>query len=368
MLNPRLFQLLQRRFGDVKVQAADQPMISRHKFDPTQSLTEVRQSLHVDHSGEEYIVKCPFCRDWKHRLYINHRWGTVDPITGSRNLWLAHCWNEECLSDYDNQIALYDQVMEYTNIGPIELAPVAKSNDSIAVHKTKKYSQPGVVWLLDDMKRRTPRHDAIKYVEDRLWDPVYLAEQYEIGYCVETAYFSEVKGRLVAPVYMHGKPVGWQARYLGEVEKGIQKWWNCPGFSKSSALYNHDRMAQCQTKVIVEGPADVWNFGPQATGLFGKTMSVQQQKLFCDTFREGDVAVILLDAEMDEKSKARGEVHHIEKLHQQLITEPRLGRRVIRVYLPHGSDPDELDREYMRELIKYEGRRNNLPITFTKPK
>jgi hypothetical protein len=71
---------------------------------------------------------------------------------------------------------------------------------------------------------------------------------------------------------------------------------------------------------------------------------------------------------MDEKSKARGEVHHIEKLHQQLITEPRLGRRVIRVYLPHGSDPDELDREYMRELIKYEGRRNNLPITFTKPK
>jgi len=369
MLNPKLFRLLERRFGpgNVKVQAEDQDMVSRYKLDPTQSLLEARQSLHIDHSGEEYMVKCPFCRDWKHRLYINHRWGTYDSVSGSRNLWLAHCWNNECLTKYDNQVSLYDQVMVYTNIGPMDYqAPVVRSDGNLAIRKPRKYVVPGALWQLADMKRRSPHHSTIKYVEDRLWDPVYLSKQYGVSHCVDS-FLHEVRGRIVAPVQLKGKDIGWQARYVGEAPKGTMKWYTCPGFSCGRALYNYDKMAGCQTKVIVEGPADVWNFGPQAAGLFNKNMTSDQRKLLAECFRPDDVVVILLDPTQDDKAKARRDQHHIEKLYDTLIAEPKFCKRVIRVYLPHGCDPDELDREYMRELIKHEGRRHNLPITFTKP-
>lgn len=369
MLNPQLFKLLERRFGagNVKVQSENQEMVCSYKIDPTRSTSDLRSKLEVETSGEEYHVRCPFCQDWKPRLYINHRWGMFDETSRSKNLWLAHCWNEECLSQYGNQVALYDQVFEYLQIGQTTINfNTVRPDRNIAVRQPKKIELPGPMWPLDHMKRRRSTHEAIIYVEDRLWDPVYLAQQYEVGLCLDS-FYEQARNRIVAPVRLNGVLVGWQARYVGDAPEGVAKWWTCPGFSCGSALYNHDRMATCQTKVIVEGPADVWNFGPQAAGLFGKQMSKPQKKLLTDCFRPGDVAVILLDPEQDAKSQARGEQHHIEKLYNDLLQEPKLNRRVIRVYLPHGCDPDELDREYMRLLIKEEAKKNKLTVTFSKP-
>lgn len=369
MLNPALFNRLQRRFGkgNVRVQAENIAMLYHYATDV---VADTKQ-LKVDYHGEEYQVRCPFCWDWKHRLCINHMWGIYDPVTGSDNLWLAHCWNENCLSNkkYGNRRELYNQLYEYINIGLTDMTHETMRTRSVSAiqYKPRPMELPGAVWPLDDMKRRRPNHKAIDYVEDRLWDATYLGQQYNVSYCLDS-YYDDAKNRIIAPAYLHGKLVGWQARYVGEAPKDTAKWWTCPGFRCGSTLYNYDRMSKCQTKVIVEGPADVWNFGPQAAGLFNKVMTPDQRKLLADCFEPEDVIVVLLDPEMDSKAKARGDQHHIEKLCNELMAEPKFRKRVMKVYLPHCSDPDELDKEYMRLLIKEEAKRNNLPVTFTKPK
>jgi hypothetical protein len=370
MLNPELFKRLEHRFGKghVKVNAENRPMVSSYRVDPYGEGMTSR--LEIEYPGEEYHVRCPFCRDCKQRLYINHRWGVRDPVSGSDNLWLVHCWNEECFSNHNtgNRREMYNQLWEYILIGRVTHDTIlTRSAANKALYKPRAMELPGAVWPLDDMKRRKSSHKAIQYVEDRLWDPVYLGRNYGVGYCLDS-YYEDAKNRIIAPAYLHGKLVGWQARYVGDAPKGVAKWWTCPGFSCGSTFYNYDRMAQCQTKVIVEGPADVWNFGPQAAGLFNKNMTLDQRRLLEQCFRPDDVIVVLLDPEMDSKAKQRGDTHHIEKVWNMLITEPRFRRRVLKVYLPHGSDPDELDKEYMRLLIKEEARRNNLPVTFSRPK
>jgi hypothetical protein len=273
------------------------------------------------------------------------------------------------LAVYSNQLELYNQVVEYCQIGP-RLEPrvvETRTSDTVAKRKPKPLALPGPVITLDVMKEKTPRHRALQYVEDRLWDPVKLGKLHRVSYCVD-AYYSMAADRLIAPVFLHGKQIGWQARYLGDPPKGVAKWWTCPGMPIGSCLYNYDNMTKCQTKVIVEGPADVWSFGPQAAALFTKTMSKEQRRLLVDCVRPEDTVVILLDPAQDDKSKARGELHHIEKLYNQLQKEPKLSGKVLKVYLPDGCDPDELDRSYMRRLIKYHANKQGLHVSFGKPK
>lgn len=370
MINPELFHLLERRFGvgNVNIQAENREMSSTYTIDASQDLSDLRYKLAITSPGEEYYVRCPFCHDWKPRLYINHRWGKYDAHTRSKNLWLAHCWNEECLSSYDNQRSLYEQVVEYSNIGSVSkyATTVLRPQTTLKVRPPRKLEMPGAMWPLDDMVVRSPRHAAIAYVESRLWDAAYLGRIYGVQYCVES-HLTQAVRRIVAPIHMQGEFKGWQARYVGDPPEGVAKWYTCPGMQVGATLYNFDRMCRHQTKVIVEGPADVWSFGPQACGIFNKKMTSEQIRLLTECVSSDDVIVILLDPAQDAKTKARGELHHIEKLYYDLNAIPKLARKVIKVYLPHGCDPDELDREYMHRLISAEAQRNKLQVKFTKP-
>jgi hypothetical protein len=371
MLNPSLFALLEKRFGEgnVKIANENQEMIGGYRVDPLGSLTNLNYRLQIETPGEEYLVRCPFCNDWKHRLYINHMWGEFDTTANSKNIWLAHCWNEDCLQDYNNRMALHDQVLEYYQIGPrsYSTGPIVRSVHSAVKQRPRKMELPGIVWQLDDMKRRSPKHDALKYIEDRLFDPTYLGERYEVGYCLDS-YYENARNRIIAPIRYEGKLVGWQARYLGDPPKGVMKWYTCPGCPTGSYLYNYDEMRKHQTKVITEGPGDVWGFGPQACACFTKSMSAEQKRLFLDCFRPDDVAVVMLDPVQDLKTRLRGELHHIEKLYLELEQEPKLRGRVIKVYLPGGHDPAEMDRDYMRSLIRLHAEEKGLYTSFGKPK
>jgi hypothetical protein len=372
MLNPNLFKLLERRFGkgNVKVTSENIPMTCSYGIDPLKSFSDIRYKLNFSVSGEEYVVRCPFCRDYKQRLHINHRWGVYDEKTNNKNLWIANCYNQQCLRNYQNQLALYDQVVDYINIGQVQLQPqLVRSERLLAVRAPRNVELPGAIWPLDHMKIKSPRHKAIQYVEDRLWNPTVLGKQYQVGYCIDSV-IREVRNRIVAPIFLDRKLVSWQARYLGDIEKGsgIPKWYSCSHVPIGKYLYNYDVMRLHQTKVIVEGPGDVWSFGPQACGIFNKVMTVEQRKLFCASFGPDDVAVILLDPGQDAVAIEKASQHHIEKLYNELMREPRLNSRVIKVYLPHNSDPDELDREYMHALIKAKARENNLIVDFSRPR
>ena len=131
-------------------------------------------------------------------------------------------------------------------------------------------------------------------------------------------------------------------------------------------LYNLDIAQKYKTKVLVEGPGDVWSFGLPAIGIFGKAMARDQLNLLADKSAEGDTVVVLLDPDQAEDEKAKGRLHHIEKLYRDLSEIPKFQGRVLKVYLPKGYDPGDLDRAYMRRLIKATALAENIDVNFEK--
>src|SRR5262245_37670023 len=71
-----------------------------------------RPRLNVNWPGEYYRVRCCFCNDTRFRLYVNHRWGRYEPAVRSKCLFLAHCFNEDCLARPGRARQLYDYVFD----------------------------------------------------------------------------------------------------------------------------------------------------------------------------------------------------------------------------------------------------------------
>src|ERR1043166_541750 len=102
-LRPELYHRLLDCFGSVLVANEGEAMDACVRTD---RLTG-RQELSVNLPGEYFRVSCCFCNDTRHRLWINHRWGRYEPAVKSKNLFLAHCYNENCLAQPGNVSQLY---------------------------------------------------------------------------------------------------------------------------------------------------------------------------------------------------------------------------------------------------------------------
>lgn len=365
-LNPTLYSLLQRKFGNVKIAHAGEELRGRYRQEQVSRgrKTELVLRLKVDTSGEEYLVNCPFCNDTRGRLLINHRWGVRDAQTGSLNLWLMQCMNEGCQEDYDNQQALYDQLFSiHGKRRQVRIKPGRRVADA----PLTSVELPGEHILLEDLMARDPRHHAVKYLQGRGFDPVYLSQVFKVGYCPRSKY-ALAEDRIVIPIEMDGMLVGWQARMIGDWKAGDPpKYWTCPGTSRSKLAYNFNTAVKHSTVVIVEGPGDVWGFGAQSMGLLGKTMSVHMQNRLRCGVAEGSTVVIMLDPKQDSVSESKGKQHHIEKLYEQLVA-PLKARRInlLKVYLPIGSDPGSLESSFMKRAIKLVAKEEGISVAFKK--
>jgi hypothetical protein len=92
-LNPTLFSLLRDRFRSVQVANEGQEMV----WTTVPSMTRPgKTQMFIISAGEYYRIACPYCSDQRHRLWVNHRYGTRG-TDGRPMLWLAHCYNENCL-------------------------------------------------------------------------------------------------------------------------------------------------------------------------------------------------------------------------------------------------------------------------------
>src|SRR5579872_4473281 len=104
-LRPALYARLTEFFGgDVIIANEGEEMVSTY----SSNYSEV-PALSVDIPGEYYRVNCPYCTDTRRRLWINHRWGQRDDH-GKLNLFLAHCYNENCMAEPGNSWNLYKQL------------------------------------------------------------------------------------------------------------------------------------------------------------------------------------------------------------------------------------------------------------------
>ena len=380
VLNPTLYGCLERRFGDVEVVARGHEILWKTSLS---DITKRRQSQgqggqqrlsrKIEYSGEEYRIRCPFCKDHRPRLYVNHRWGVWDEETQSYNLHLAQCFNEQCLSEVESQKQLYEWVFAFEG----------QWSKRVAVKKGKKHDPnqllelppPGPCIQLDELQQRHPRHHAIDYLLSRGLDPSYLGRRWKVSYCIDSRY-NLACNRIIIPIFMNGGMVGWQARYVGDDVRGVPfnkanvpKYWTSPGMPRRMVAYNFDLAVRHSTVVIVEGPSDVWAGGPCYMGLIGKTMNVMLVNKFVAALRRAhgeDASVfIMLDPKPDPVAQRKGKPHHIEKLYQQLL--PALRNRLGKIYLDEQFDPGDLDRTVLRRIVRDEGKKQKIHVSFKRP-
>jgi hypothetical protein len=373
MLNELLYSRLKALFGrnGVKVVNEGVPM------DPLYERTAERRYkstgivlVDVMASGEEFHVNCPICNESRQRLSINHTWGVYDSNTHRRNWWCIQCWNCHWEGEKDKwknierlRRRIYEDLLSRRSM-------VVLNKSNTRPGPSGPVRLPGLHWRLDQLQKQLPYHEAIQFLEQRLLDPAYIGETFNVGFCPEVSEAANqyARRRIVAPVYLDGKLKAWTARYVGEPpDKSIGKWVHSRG-QISRTLYNFDAAIKHPTIVITEGPADVWSFGIQSVAVFKSTISKPQLELLRKRCQPGTSLVVLLDPKMSEEDEKKGKEHHIERAYKLLSGCKEFQGRVVKVYLPGGRDPGDMDRWYMRDFIKARAKEQEVRVSFSRPK
>ena len=328
-LNLFLYNKLEQIFGKVIIANQGEAMIGHHVYQ------NGRKQWEVANPGEYYRVQCEYCNDHKHRLWINHRWGVGMSDDPHNPLWwMLVCYNEHCYEGEENYYRRRDLERQvYADMRSTERnrIPIIPGELNYELHRVE---DPGVCLLVDQLPMG---HKANRYLLERGFDPIQLAQQYRVMYCQEADpkhYMAQ--GRLVIPIYMRGDYVGYQCRYIGEADwHTVSKYWNTPGFSKRMALYNFDNAKLSPLVVITEGVTDVWRVGGPCISLFGKTISTQQMELILRNWR---YAVLMLDSDALEES-------------MDTYNKMRNVIRTIHVQLPEGADPGSIPTDDLWQII-----------------
>jgi hypothetical protein len=269
-------------------------------------------------------------------LWINHRFGYYDPETGTNNLWLAICYNEDCLRTHERRLALYNMLFDDCYNPKADILRPGKAPSLVPDH----IESPGHCYPLDYIAANFPDDPPCEYLRSRGFDPAWLGQTFKISVCSEpNPKFWQLAGRIIIPIYMDGKLRGWQARYVGEPpDKQTPKYFSMPGMKKTQLLYNYDIARKFPFGVLVEGPTDVWRVGPEAVALFGKHISVMQKQLIAETWGNRAVVVLLDGDAVDEARRIYAELEG-------------LVRHRVLVELPDGTDPGSLAHEELEQLI-----------------
>jgi len=338
VINPFLYEKLQKRFGDVIIAKQGEPIYGNYTYDGSGFKYDTL-------GGEYYRVCCPFCEqkravDTKHRLWISHRWGVGldedDPQTklkpNDRFWWAWVCYNEHCEENPANTKQL--QTWVYGGIGRELHAPAVKLQfHTVPMASLGLVDWPGRCLRVDQLR---PEHHAWQYLATRGFDPAAVGPRYGVTYCESgSARFPMAFGRLVIPIVMNGDMVGWQARPPYEADwKTTAKYYNCPGINRRLMLYGFDIARAYPYCVITEGVTDVWAVGQGAISLLGKHISPQQAELIAQNWK---AAVIALDPDAMDR---------VERIQQQLGSMP-----TVVVKLPDGCDPADMDQDRFWDLV-----------------
>lgn len=340
VLNPRLYGRIKKIFGDVKIANQGSHLVYHTGYNPLLG----KDKLIIDQRGETYCVNCPFCHsipgvrpDTKHRLWINHRWGVGLPFDSSSKLWsLAICYNEDCLSEPKNLEHLKNLIY-----GGITNRRVENSIISIPDSQSNPIEEFELPDKITPINKVGVDSKAYQYLTYRKFDLDYLWDFFNIYYAeLPPINFPKAFERIIIPIYVDGKLLGWQARFAGIPPEGVLRYWTkCIPNGISNALYGYDIIPEdTDTVVLVEGPTDVWRFGPGAVALLGSSLSLNQVNLL----KRKNIrnVLIMLDSDMKDKN-------NIIKIEKKL----RNKFNVDKIDLPSGKDPADLDRQTLYELL-----------------
>ena len=355
-LNPNLYGRLLRVFGEVAI---------ANKGEAFFALTQMRQDkpwVVAKQFGEYYRVNCPFCGDTRKRLWINHMYGKKF-CDNKRLRFLAICYNENCLANYENRKKLHDLIDFGASLSNAVILPGKKY-----LPEPTTVSLPGLCRPLHELPKS---HPACVYLEQRGFSPEILSKIWGVSFC-EKSPFLLARERIVTPIYFSKKLVGWQCRYVGELpwhDKLLKrelppKYYTMPGFHKSQVLYNLDIARNFSVGVIVEGAYDVYKFGPMACATFGTSLSERQVELLRYFFPPPKILVLLFDADAGIVKPEHGQkLSPIEAAENKL--RPYFGHRLLTVKLPDGHDPGSMDRVSLRLLVEEAAKKAELDLTWS---
>lgn len=302
-LNLPLYELLERFDGGVRVSNAGQRRLVQSRPNPA-CPTQVR--VEVTQRGEQYRVRCPFCGDRRHRLYLSYQYGLPDTHTGRQNNSLWCCQRRKCHKNRKN----WDRLRSMTAIplGRRIRSPVPRASntdcDSDVEYLPPSPTElpPGTV-LVDTLSED---HPANHYLRERRFDPSELARLWGVRHASGWSP-SRASNRIVIPIYRpthlfggagESNPLmlaGWQARFVGMPVANTPKYLFPVDFMKSKVLYGLTEAINSTGPVyLCEGPTDVWRVGPGAVAPFGKDVSRDQRLLLVHHFA-GRPVVVLFD-------------------------------------------------------------------------
>jgi hypothetical protein len=353
-LCPGLYDLLHRAFGEIVIaNEGEEVVIAGQHWNATDGRTE----WDIIQPGEYYRVNCPYCGDGRKRLWFHYCYGSLDG-NGRIINWLVNCYNDGCLSGHDRraienrqdlEIRLFNAEMSAGERDQLLTTRPGNRGDNGPLTEVM---MPGKVITLDKL---SSSHEAVQYIEDRGYDAARLGRKYGLCYCRRAFEFSQVQGRLIIPITMDGLLVGWQGRYIGELNWsacGVRKYYNLPGMKKRKMLYNWDRASQGRILVVVEGVTGVWTVGDAATALLGKSITAHQMdKLARLPHVDGPPRCLVLmldpDADQDYRERRRLDLAWSSLTNNYLKT----GGAAVRVHLPAGKDPGNFDHATIWDLI-----------------
>lgn len=339
-MNPKLHRQLLNAFGAVRVAKEGEKLGVNVRVDPFTR----RRRVNVVGGGEDYKVCCPFCGDTRYRLEISHAWLVPNEDGVKLGLSVVRCYNDGC--DLNTTAPIERRRWCHERLQNM-LKPYIVRAHGIQLRPARHMAE---LKELELPANRQPLHElpdhhpAVIYLRDeRGFDPARLAQEFELYYCVHDPN-PFVTERIIIPIRIGGKLVGWQARKAGKPVADEPKYWTAPGTAKSRALYNYDRAKETPFGIVVEGVTDVWRIGAQGVATLGSSVSQTQFALMTAAWGSTGVG-LMLDPDFVAKPRTHPDrPSGYEKIRATLSDKTAFTWGMLELVLPAGMDPGSCDR------------------------
>lgn len=278
------------------------------KFNLEEYLTKKNFEYSIGVDGHQINLKmCPHCGDEKWHFYINGK--PSSSLLRSHPFWCHKCSATGNIVGFIMAVdgLSYQMAVKFlltnqrrrnqTEIGVLERKPLSSGTPEENIEPLSEITMPvefmPLTENIDYTAARGLTDEAVQYFQlkfcskylsyESIQDCGFIPQDQEFTPQQATEKFGRLThNRLILPVIMDGKVVGWQAR---AIDKRMPKYLNSRNFKKSQALYNHDIVHDIKFKakhnalILCEGPFDViacHMAGYRAVATFGKHVSNAQ--------------------------------------------------------------------------------------------
>jgi len=349
-LNQYLYDKLATVYGDVTVAAPGEAYMG-HVI-PTED--GPRQT--AENMGEYYRINCPFCNESRHRLWVNHLWGVGPKYNNETNdafWWSAICYNDDwsCMTNPENIKTLRDRV--YRDIGRDQRRKLPIARGEYIDMTLVRAENPGTCIPV----HLYPSHlQQPQYLVSRgFTDLQRLGAHFGVSVCTSVPPGKRIDAainRIVAPIFMNGAQVSWQARRTEHWDEDMygkdkMKYFFLPGTNRKILLYNFDNAKAFKFVIVTEGVTDVWTIGDCAVATFGKAITAYQTKLIQRTWK---TVFLALDADALDQSRA------------YLRSLEAAGVRCIILDIPPGQDPASMGANNFWDMVYWTCQRHNINL------